>query len=84
MGRLEPVWRGEMRAHNTTAGTKQLAIEVSAELLDQFRELLKKRRQSARDHIEYMMRRHIANPPPPEDVPRVSPRGRGRPKSDGS
>jgi hypothetical protein len=72
-----------MREHNKTRGTKALLVEVTADLLDAFRAMVKSRKESARDHIEYMMRRHIANPPAPEDVPRVSPRGRGRPKTDG-
>ena len=48
-----------------TKGTKQLGVEVSEALLDEFRAFCEERGEKVRHHLELAMRRHLDNPPPP-------------------
>jgi hypothetical protein len=52
-------------AENRTKGTKQLGAELAAPLVDEFRDFVKGRGESIRDHMELALRRHMDNPPPP-------------------
>ncbi len=57
-----------------TKGTKQLGVEVSAALLDEFKEFCESRGETVRKHLELSMRRHMDNPPPlPEPEPAPPP-----------
>ena len=48
-----------------TKGTKQLFVEVTDTLLDEFKAFCDSRNETMRASIEMAMRRHMANPPPP-------------------
>lgn len=52
-----------------TKGTKQLAAELLAEVVDEFKEFCRTRGETVRYHLELAMRRHMANPPPPAEPP---------------
>lgn len=68
------------KQNNKTAGTRMLHSDVTADLLDQFDQFMDQRpNESKRDHIEFMLRRHLANPPAQGEIPVAAPRKRGRP-----
>ncbi len=52
-----------------TKGTKQLFVEVTDTLLDEFKAFCKSRVETVRENLEMAMRRHMANPPPPPPPP---------------
>ncbi|WP_439628821.1 hypothetical protein [Gemmata sp.] len=56
-----------------TKGTKQLGVEVSEALLDEFRAFCEERGEKVRHHLELAMRRHLDNPPPPLVAPPAPP-----------
>ena len=51
----------------TTKGTKQLAAELNASVVDEFKGFCKARGESLRYHMELALRRHMANPPPRQE-----------------
>ena len=55
-----------------TKGTKQLGLQVTASLLDEFKAFCEQRGETVRKHLELAMRRHLDNPPPPP-VPEPAP-----------
>jgi hypothetical protein len=60
-----------------TKETGKLFAEVTQDLLEEFRAFVADRGDSMRDHLEFMMRKHLDDPP--EHVPHASVRARGRP-----
>ncbi|MCE9564925.1 MAG: hypothetical protein K8U57_23065 [Planctomycetes bacterium] len=48
-----------------TKGTRQLGVEVSESLLDEFKAFCEKRGEKVRHHLELAIRRHLDNPPLP-------------------
>ncbi len=57
-----------------TKGTKQLGVEVSESLLDEFKTFCEERGEKVRHHLELAIRRHLDNPPPPLVAPTPVPR----------
>lgn len=55
-----------------TKGTKQLAAELPADLVDRFKAFAKGRGELVRDHLVIALERHMDNPPTPL-VPPVQP-----------
>lgn len=75
-----------------TKGTRQMAVEVTTLLADEFKAFCKGRGETVRQNLEAAMRRHMDNPPPPlvpppppvyPPLPPVTPPGGGKPKSPG-
>lgn len=56
-----------------TKGTKQLGVELSSSLVDEFREFVKTRGEKVRAVVELALRRHMDNPPPPPPKPEDAP-----------
>lgn len=56
-----------------TRGTKQLAVEVSEALFDEFKGFCADRGETVRHHLEMALRRHMDNPPPPPQPVEVPP-----------
>lgn len=57
-----------------TPGTKQLATELDAGLVDEFKAFCRGRDETVRKHLEMAIRRHLGNPPPPPgEVPPLPP-----------
>lgn len=56
-----------------TKNTKQLAVEVSEALFDEFKGFCARRRETVRHHLELALRRHMDNPPPPPRPVEVMP-----------
>lgn len=53
-----------------TKGTKQLNVEVAADVVEQFRAFAAARGESVSENVEVAMIRHMRNPPPlPQDAP---------------
>jgi hypothetical protein len=53
-----------------TKGTKQFNVELSSELIDEFKRFCESRGESASHNAAVALRRHMANPPPqPHTVP---------------
>lgn len=53
----------------STKGTRQLAAELLAEVVDDFKKFCRDRDETVRYHLELALRRHMANPPPPQEPP---------------
>jgi hypothetical protein len=49
----------------TTAGTKQLNVEIEESLLEKVKAFVKARGESLRSFTELAFQRHMDNPPPP-------------------
>jgi hypothetical protein len=64
--------KGESMTRRSTRGTKQLAAELLAEVVDDFKKFCRDRDETVRYHLEMALRRHMANPPPPQ-VPILPP-----------
>ncbi len=56
-----------------TKNTKQLAVEVSDALFDEFKRFCADRGETVRRHLELALRRHMDNPPPPPEPAEVPP-----------
>lgn len=56
-----------------TKGTKQLAVEVSEALFEEFKGFCSDRGETVRHHLELALRRHMDNPPPPPKPVEVPP-----------
>ncbi len=54
---------------NATQGTKQLGLEVDAELVDRIKAFAKGRGETLRKVVETALRRHMAYPPPVQPPP---------------
>jgi hypothetical protein len=52
-----------------TKGTKQLFVEVTDILLDEFKAFCESRGETLRVNLEMAIRRHMSNPPPPPPPP---------------
>ena len=48
-----------------TKGTKQLGVEMSEGLFDEFKAFCAARGETVRHHLELAIRRHMNTPPPP-------------------
>jgi hypothetical protein len=64
-----------------TKGKEQLATQVSADVLEAFRAYVRERNETMSAALERAMRREMAYPPPPADVPPLgdSPAARKKP-----
>lgn len=57
----------------TAKGTEQLNVGIDAELMAELREFTQARGEKVRAVVELALRRHMANPPPPVEVPPLPP-----------
>ena len=55
-----------MAGRNATHGTRQLGLEVDADLVGQVKEFAKARGETLRKVVETALRRHMTYPPPVE------------------
>ncbi len=79
---------------NPTKGAKLVSYELPTELVEHLRAFAEGRGERAKDVVVQALRRHMANPPPPPQVPAdpplppapapAPPQKRGRPRKDGA